>query len=315
MSAALEYRGVSKSYGSTAALSEVDLTVRVGEVFGFLGPNGAGKTTLIRVALDIVRPDQGEVRLLGGPVGRSTLDRVAYLPEERGLYKRQKIIDILVYLGQLKGLRRRDARQRALHWLERVGLGHVANDRLGKLSKGMSQKVQLAATLLADPELVILDEPFSGLDPKNLHLVQTIIRERNQAGQTTVLSTHQMDQVETLCDRIAFVNQGRIVLEGAVDEVRRRYSSTEALLECSEAPSATGIERVTPEGGNRYRVRLVRGVRPEEVLQGLVANGVEVSRFEPALAPMHQVFIDVVDGRPADVEPSNRSTLSEASPL
>jgi ABC-2 type transport system ATP-binding protein len=221
----LAYERVVKSYGAHVALNDVSLSVQAGEVFGLLGPNGAGKTSLIRLALDIVRPDSGEVRVFGAPPNPGVLDRVSYLPEERGLYKKQKILEVLVYLGELKGLGASAARSAALSWLERIGLAHVANQRVETLSKGLSQKVQLAAALLSDPPLAILDEPFSGLDPLNARLVTEVIEERRARGQTTVLSTHQMDRAENLCDRIVLISHGEVLLAGTVPEIRRGHAS------------------------------------------------------------------------------------------
>lgn len=220
----LEFVDVVKTYGEHRALDSVSLSVRAGEVFGLLGANGAGKTSLIRLALDIVRPDSGHVRVFGEEPSAHVLDRIGYLPEERGLYKTERVIDVLVYLGELKGLTRNDARRRALAWLERIGLDSVASSRVASLSKGMSQKVQLVAALISDPPLAILDEPFSGLDPVNARLVSDLILERRDRGLTTILSTHQMDRAELLCDRIAFVRAGKIVLEGTVAAIRSRHT-------------------------------------------------------------------------------------------
>lgn len=207
------------------ALDDVSFAVRRGEVFGLLGPNGAGKTTLIRLALDILRPDAGEVRLLGASVKTADHDRIAYLPEERGLYRQQRVLDVMVYLAQLKGLSRAEARSRAMRWLERIGLTDVARRKVEQLSKGMSQKVQIAASLVADPELAILDEPFSGLDPLHVEHVLELIAERRAAGQTTILSTHLMNRVEDLCDRMVLMNAGRVVLDGTIDDIRGAHAN------------------------------------------------------------------------------------------
>ncbi len=215
----LEFANVGKTFGKTEALRGVSLSVHSGEIFGLLGPNGAGKTTLIRIGLDILRPDHGTVTLFGSPLHRDTLDRVAYLPEERGLYKKTKVVDALVYFGRLKGLTRRAAKAATAHWLDKVGMSHVARQNVETLSKGMSQKVQLAATLLSEPELCVLDEPFSGLDPLNVDLVKRLIQERRNKGQTTILSTHMMSQVEALCDRVALIHAGERVIYGPLNEV------------------------------------------------------------------------------------------------
>ena len=226
----LAYRGVCKRFGRHTALADVSLDVEPGEVFGLLGPNGAGKTTLIRVGLDILRPDEGEVQLFGEAPRREALDRTAYLPEERGVYRRAKVRRLLEYLGRLKGMARVEAKNAAGRWLERVGLGGVAEQRVESLSKGMTQKVQIAACLMSEPELCVLDEPFSGLDPVNVALVTELIEERRACGRTTVLSTHMMHQVEALCDRVALVHQGHLVVYGELDEIRRRYSPNEVIV-------------------------------------------------------------------------------------
>ncbi|MBW2465157.1 MAG: ATP-binding cassette domain-containing protein, partial [Deltaproteobacteria bacterium] len=199
----LGFEDVHKSYGDFHALRGISLEVRRGEVFGLLGPNGAGKTTLIRIALDIIRPDRGLVTLFGRALDRDDLDRVTYLPEERGLYQRQRVIDVMAYFAQLKGLSRVEALRRAGLWLEKVGLAGHERDRVDRLSKGMGQKVQIASTLLPEPDLCVLDEPFSGLDPVNVQLVKDLIVERRDRGQATILSTHMMNQVDALCDRVA----------------------------------------------------------------------------------------------------------------
>src|SRR5262245_58478770 len=204
----LSFANLKKSYGNTEALRGVSFDVPAGEVFGLLGPNGAGKTTLIRILMDIIRPDSGSITLFGRTHTADGLDDVTYLPEERGLYIKHRVIDVLTYFGTLKGLARREARDRSKSWLERMGLGETASWRVSRLSKGMSQKVQVAATLLPKPKLCVLDEPFSGLDPVNVRLVQDLIAERRQAGMTTILSTHQMNLVDALCDRVALIDHG-----------------------------------------------------------------------------------------------------------
>src|SRR5437867_7598428 len=201
----LLFSRLRKTYAATVAVDDVTFEVRPGEVFGLLGPNGAGKTTLIRMLIDIIAPDSGDILLDGRPLGRADRDRIGYLPEERGLYRKEKVIDILIYFGMLKGLDRRTARARSLEWLERVGLAGVAKRRSDSLSKGMQQKVQIAATLLHDPDIVVMDEPFAGLDPLNTVLVKDLLRERRSRGRLVILSTHQMPMVEELCDRVAMI--------------------------------------------------------------------------------------------------------------
>jgi ABC-2 type transport system ATP-binding protein len=291
----LAFDRIHKSFGDTVALRDVSLEVREGEVFGLLGPNGAGKTTLMRLLMDILRPDSGTITLFGEPHRREHLERVGYLPEERGLYTKQVVLDVLLYFGSLKGLSRAEARRRGRAWLERMGLPETAGFRIERLSKGMSQKVQIAATLLAEPELCVLDEPSSGLDPVNVRLVEELIQERRSRGLTTILSTHQMNQVEALCDRVALIHRGRLMVYGAVDEVRERHSRPEVRVGApSPLPEIPGVEAAVREGNSTWRLALGEGVRPGDVLAALVRKGVPVERFEKIVAPMEEVFIRVV---------------------
>ena len=291
----LEYRSVSKRFGQHRVLEGVSLEVQSGEVFGLLGPNGAGKTTLIRVGLDILRADEGEVTLFGAAPNPKTLDRTAYLPEERGVYRRAKVRELLVYLGRLKGLKRAAARAAADHWLERVGLSRVAGQRVESLSKGMTQKVQIAACLMTDPELCVLDEPFSGLDPVNVGLVTDLIEERRASGRTTVLSTHMMHQVEALCDRVALIHHGTLVVYGQLDEIRRRYSPNEVIVWTAMDLVALGVQATQHKPGG-WRVELPPSATAAGYLAELVRSGVTIDRYEPLVARMDEIFVHLVGG-------------------
>ncbi|MCP4871464.1 MAG: ATP-binding cassette domain-containing protein [Proteobacteria bacterium] len=216
----LRVDSVRKAFASVQAVDGVSLEVHEGEVFGLLGPNGAGKSTLIRIVVDIYRPDEGAVALFGSPMDRQDLDRIGYLPEERGLYRKRKIIQVLTYLGQLKGLSKSDAETSADHWLGQLGMSEHRDSRVETLSKGNQQKIQLIGTLVGCPRLLIWDEPFSGLDPVNVAQVRDMIRGLRDSGMTVVLSTHLMDQAEILCDRVALVDHGHVVLQGTVDEAK-----------------------------------------------------------------------------------------------
>jgi ABC-2 type transport system ATP-binding protein len=293
----LTFDEIEKSYGSTAALRGVSFEVHAGEIFGLLGPNGAGKSTLIRILMDIIRADRGTVRIFGEPRRREHLDRLGYLPEERGLYTKQPVIDVMTYFGALKGLNRHDARERSQQWLQKVELPHVASWKVDRLSKGMSQKVQIASVLLTDPEVCVLDEPTTGLDPVNVRLVQDLLLERRARGRTTILSTHHMNQVEALCDRVALINQGRLVVYGAVDEVRRHHSLPEVRVQApGPLPRIPEVERVVQENDSTWRLLLMDGTRPASVLKSLVSAGATIDRFEPVLAPMEDIFLRVVRG-------------------
>jgi ABC-2 type transport system ATP-binding protein len=286
---------LAKSYGQTRALRGVTFDVHGGEIFGLLGPNGAGKSTVIRILMDIIRADSGEVRVFGEPRQREHLDRMGYLPEERGLYTRLKVLDVMTYFGTLKGLSRSDARTRAVEWLGRVELPHVAGWKVDRLSKGMSQKVQIASVLLSNPELCVLDEPTTGLDPVNVRLVQDLLHERRREGRTTILSTHQMNQVETLCDRVALINRGQLVVYGQVDEVRRQHSLPEVRIQVEgRLPSIPSIVTTVDESEDTLRIMLADGVTPTDALEALVRAGARIRRFEPMLAPMEDIFLRVV---------------------
>lgn len=227
----LDVRGVSKAFRSTKAVDDVSFAVREGEVFGLLGPNGAGKSTLIRIMLDIYRPDAGSVLVFGHPMERADLDRIGYLPEERGLYKKRRVIQVLRYLGQLKGLTAQGATESADRWLARLGMQEYRDSKVQTLSKGNQQKIQLIGTLLGDPPLLVWDEPFSGLDPVNANQVRDLLLELRDAGTTVILSTHLMSQAEAICDRVGLVHGGRLVICGPTEEVRVSHGGPQATLE------------------------------------------------------------------------------------
>ncbi len=296
----LSFEQIEKAYGQTVALRGVTFDVHGGEIFGLLGPNGAGKSTLIRILMDIIRADRGGVRVFGEPRRREHLDRLGYLPEERGLYTKLPVLDVMTYFGALKGLPRHEARQRSMAWLQRIDLAHVASWRVDRLSKGMSQKVQIASALLTDPDICVLDEPTTGLDPVNVRIVQDLLVERRRAGRTTILSTHHMNQVEALCDRVALIDRGSLVVYGAVDEVRRHHSLPEIRVQAhGPLPQVPEVVSVVQDDGNTWRLIVSEDARPERVLKALLDAGAVIDRFEPMLAPMEDIFLQVVkkDGR------------------
>jgi ABC-2 type transport system ATP-binding protein len=291
----LSFDNLAKTYGETVALRGVSFDVPAGEIFGLLGPNGAGKSTLIRILMDIIRPDSGEVRVFGEVRTREHLDRLGYLPEERGLYTKLTVIDVLTYFGALKGLTRAEARRLASEWLEKVELPHVATWKIDRLSKGMSQKVQIAGALLSNPELCVLDEPTTGLDPVNVRLVQDLLQERRRNGRTTILSTHQMNQVEALCDRVALIDHGQLMVYGEVDEVRRKHSRPEVLVHARDPlPPVPAVATAVRESDGFWRLTLANGSSPSDVLSALVSAGAVVDHFEPQLAAMEDIFLHVV---------------------
>jgi ABC-2 type transport system ATP-binding protein len=249
----------------------------------------------MRILMDIIRPDEGRVLTFGHPRTRDDLDRLGYLPEERGLYTKLTVIDVMTYFGALKGLTRADARRRAVEWLEKIDLPQVVSWRIDRLSKGMSQKVQIAATLMSEPEVCIMDEPTTGLDPVNVRLVQDLLIERRKAGRTTMLSTHQMSHAEALCDRVALIHRGRLMVYGGVDDVRRRHSRPEVRVCVRGAlpaiPETAGAVQ-GPDG--EWRIATEAGSEPADLLRSLIAAGTQVHSFEPLLAPMEDVFLRVV---------------------
>jgi len=292
---AIFIENLRKAYATVVAVDGVSLQVPRGEIFGLLGPNGAGKTTTIRMLMDIIKPDSGEARVLGELPGASRR-RVGYLPEERGLYRSLKVLDCLGYLGQLKGMTRSAARQRAQQLLERVELGEWGKRKVDELSRGMQQKVQLIASIIHDPELVILDEPFQGLDPVNAEMVRGLIRDLRAQGKTVVLSAHEMSLVEMLCERIALINHGRVVLEGRLDEIKQRFAPN--AIEISPALALAdwpGVLQVS-EAGGRQRVTLAPEMQPRALLKEIVARGLPLDQFERATATLDEIFITVVKG-------------------
>jgi ABC-2 type transport system ATP-binding protein len=284
-----------KSYSTVVAVDDLSFEVPRGEIFGLLGPNGAGKTTTIRMLMDIIKPDSGEARVLGEPPGQSRR-RVGYLPEERGLYRSLRVTECLVYLGELKGMPRAAARRRAGELLKQVELADWGRRKVEELSHGMQQKVQLIASIIHDPELVILDEPFQGLDPVNAEMVRDLIRGLRAQGKTVVLSAHEMSLVEMLCERIALIDHGQTVLDGRLAEIKQRFAPN--AIEISPPLSLEGwpgVAHVTNVDG-RQRVTLEPGTQPRELLQRIVERGLPLDKFERATATLDEIFISVVKG-------------------
>jgi ABC-2 type transport system ATP-binding protein len=290
----LSFSHLRKTYATTVASDDVTFDVSSGEVFGLLGPNGAGKSTLIRMLMDIIAPDAGEIFIDGRPVTQADRDRIGYLPEERGLYRKEKVLDVLIYFGMLKGLGRAAARTNARAWLERFGIPEMATRRVDQMSKGQQQKVQIAGTLLHDPSILVLDEPFSGLDPINTAVIKDMLRERSRSGSIVVLSTHQMPMVEALCDRVAMINQGRLVLYGGLDEIRRSHGVASVLVDADGVlNSFPAVARVEPQGA-LSRVFLRDGARPRDLMQQIQQRGLVVEHFEVVRAPLEEIFVQTV---------------------
>lgn len=298
MQPAVELQNIVKRYGDTAAVDHVSLNVPAGSIYGFLGPNGAGKTSTIRMMMRILLPDEGTIRILGEDLADVNLDRTGYLPEERGLYKKMRLLDQLTFFGEIRGLSRREARNRSGAWLERLSLADRALRPVEDLSKGMQQKVQFIATILHEPELLILDEPFSGLDPVNANVLKDIILEYHRRGHTIIFSTHQMDTVEKLCDQICLINKGRVLLEGTLSSVKQRYGKNGVSLRFEgdgsylhTLPEVASFQ----DNGNELFLRLKDGVDPGRVLDAARAR-LSVQRFELAEPSVYDIFIEQVSG-------------------
>jgi ABC-2 type transport system ATP-binding protein len=295
--AAVEISHISKSFGSVKAVDDVSFNVDQGEIFGLLGPNGAGKTTTIRIMLDVFKPDQGQVSILDGAMTEGKKNRIGYMPEERGLYQDVPLERCLMYLSSLKGMDSSTAHQRMDDYLERFDLADHRKKKVKELSKGMQQKAQIIATLLHDPELIIIDEPFSGLDPVNTRMVKDLLKEVNGKGKTIIMSTHQMNQVEELCDRILLVNHGRILLYGTLQKIQRDFSGHAVLVRTSEPlPSLPGV--VEQEKHNSaVKLALDNDIRPQQILQEILSRGLTIERFEIAVPTLDEIFIRVVQER------------------
>jgi ABC-2 type transport system ATP-binding protein len=284
-----------KQFGEVAAVRDVSFDVNAGEIFGLLGPNGAGKTTTIRIMLGIYRADAGQVSVLGGVLDEAKKNRIGYLPEERGLYLDQKLEPTLVYLATLKGLSEAEAKRRLPPWLERMDLLDYRAKKISELSKGMQQKAQLIAALAHQPELIVLDEPFSGLDPVNTRLVKDILEELAEAGCTIIMSTHQMFQVEALCGRIALIDRGSTVLYGPVDDIKRRFAGNSVLVHGQgDFQGLPGVIEARRQDGD-WHLALASGTDPQSVFQALAAlPGAKIERFEIAEPSLDDIFISVV---------------------
>jgi ABC-2 type transport system ATP-binding protein len=308
----LQVQNLRKTYDDRTVVNDVSFEVAAGEIFALLGPNGAGKTTLIRMITDILRPDSGTVTFAGRPLRGPDRARVAYLPEERGLYRRSGVLDTLAYFGELKGLASGAARREATTLLAEFGLEAWGAKQVQALSKGMQQKVQLCAALIGRPELLILDEPFSGLDPINVQVLETVLRQRRAEGTTVLLSTLQMNKVEQQCDRALMINRGHMVLYGRVAELRRHYGAHAFEVHAAtRPPQVAGITSLEPHGAH-WRATLAPEAEPQHVLAALVAQGAAVQAFIPMVPPLEDIFVDVVQrGVGLDQGQSGPPTIDE----
>jgi ABC-2 type transport system ATP-binding protein len=291
--------GVTKRFAGHTAVRNLSMTVPTGGIFGLLGPNGAGKSTTIRMIMEIYLADEGRIELFGTPHGaRALSDRLGYLPEERGLYKKMKVIEQLIFLGETKGISRSIARQRAGEWLERLGLAEWTQKKVEDLSKGMQQKVQFAGTLLHDPDLVILDEPFSGLDPVNSQVMKDVVIDIAKRGKTVLFSTHIMEQAERMCDRVVIIARGEKVVDGTLAEIKRDFGGSHVALTFSrDKEKATrvladrSLVASIDDYGATADVALAAGAEADALLGALVGAGVGLTRFELVEASLQSIFI------------------------
>lgn len=293
---------ISKSFGKTRAVKDISFDVRAGEIFGLLGPNGSGKTTTIRIILDIYQPDSGKVAVLGGPMTADKKNHIGYLPEERGLYQDVSLERVLTYLASIKGMADADIKAKLPAYLEKFDLAAHAKKKCKELSKGMQQKGQVIATLIHDPELIIIDEPFAALDPINTQLVKDVLVEERNKGKAIVMCTHQMNQVESLCDRLVLVDQGRVLLSGSLEEVAERYKTNEVMIKPVDSLPASlpGVREISQSNGN-YKLTPEEGVTPSHLLQMLVSNGIAMESYKVLIPSLDEIFIRVVaEGKDQD---------------
>jgi len=307
VAAAAELTHIHKRYGDQAAVDDLSLTVGSGEVFGFLGPNGAGKTTTLRILLDIIAPDRGHRSVLGAESALSVSKRIGYLPEERGLYKGMTAAGVMAYLARLKGVEKRKAKTRAIDLLERYGLGEAANKRVKQLSKGMAQKVQVLSTLVHDPELLILDEPFSGLDPVNQQVLEELLADVKAQGRTIIFSTHVMQHAERLCDRITLIAEGRDAFSGTVTEAKRLLDSRIRLRTTSDispVQNVAGVKAIRQIGQaensqNEWEITAERSLSIEALIACCIENRIALSHFTTLEPSLHEVFVHLVGAEAA----------------
>ena len=294
----VELVDVRKAYENKVAVHQLSLSIDAGQMFGLLGPNGAGKTSSIRMMMGITMPDSGRVSLFGKPFVRASLDRVGYLPEERGLYKKMKVLDQLVFFGQLHGVSAHDARQRAVDWAKRLEIDHALEKKTEELSKGMQQKIQFIGTILHDPGLIVMDEPFSGLDPVNASLLERTLLELKAQGRAILFSTHRMDQVEKLCDSICLINNGQAVLSGRVREIKGRYERNHVIVEFEGDASFLSSSEIAE--ARNYSGHAEIRLKPHADAQRLLheaAAAATIYRFELVEPSLEEIFIRTVGGK------------------
>jgi len=291
---AVEVSHIVKSFADKVVVDDVSFSVAQGEIFGLIGPNGAGKTTTIRMMMDIIKPDSGGVTILGEKLSESTKNELGYLPEERGLYRKLRVLDSIIYLASLKGVDARSAEKRANELLKQTGMLPHKTKKIEELSRGMGQIIQFIVSVIHDPELVVLDEPFAGLDPVNRDLLKSMLVGLRNQGKALILSTHQMNEIEELCDRILMIDHGRSVLYGNLAEIKTRYRSNSVLLVSDGEPrQVPGVTEIRTHKGYIELV-LDENTTPQQVLERLVSRGAVIDRFQVATPPLNEIFLKVV---------------------
>lgn len=293
----LQLNSINKSFGDLEAVKELSLSVAPGTIYGFLGPNGAGKTTTIRMIMEIILPDRGQILINGAPnTSPAVLDRVGYLPEERGVYRKMKVREALEFFAELKGLKKNAHKKKIDAWVERFGMADVQTKKMEELSKGNQQKIQFLTTVIHEPALIILDEPFMGLDPVNAELIKDVILEQKQRGTAIVFSTHLMESAEKLCDAICLINKGRKVLDGEVKDIKRGFGRNNVILAYdgkSDFLKNNGIIENYNDSGNYVEIKLRPGASPQALLAAAMQQA-EISRFEIAEPSLHEIFLATV---------------------
>ncbi len=293
----LEVKNVTKNFGNYAAANNITFAVESGQIFGLLGPNGAGKTTLIRMINNILIPEEGEINIFGEKLNPNLQNKIGYLPEERGLYKKLKVMEQIIYFARLKGLPKPIAIERARFWLNKLSAYGWENKKIQELSKGMQQKIQFITTIIHSPELIILDEPFSGFDPINTELVKNILLELRDEGKTIILSTHVMSQVEELCDSICMINKGKLVLNGKVSDIKSKYGRNHLIIEfdgSDEFVKLLNNVEILNRSNSRLELKLLNhSINTNDIFK-TVSEFATVTKFDLSLPTMHEIFIDTV---------------------
>jgi ABC-2 type transport system ATP-binding protein len=294
----LELEHISKSYSNKQVIDNISFSVDQGEIFGLLGPNGAGKTTTLRMMLDIIKPESGNIKVFGKDLDPNSKDKIGYLPEERGLYKKSRVIELLVYLAQLKGMTKTRAVEDAESLLQSIEMLEHKDKKIEELSKGMQQKIQFIATIIHNPDLIVVDEPFSGLDPVNTQIIKNILLEQKKGGKTIILSTHMMEQAEVMCDRILMINKGMVVLNGKVKDIKNEHRNNSVFLEfdgnLSSLEGLGQIENIVRHG-TYIEIFLKEGHDIQSLIQDIVTR-VRILRLEQSTPSLNEIFIKIVKG-------------------